>query len=317
MSRSRTAAFTLIELLVVISIIAMLVAILLPTLHAARERARAIICASQLRQHTLAGVGVYTATYKDMLVPLAGLYPTARGNSFSAYGPGTVVDGIDVSSTILSFRSDIPAAVGGYYSVLHQELLYPDRSIPATLAEDDRQLAPTMFCPSDEGFNNRTNPWGGTGWRFASYQLNSYISFSTVGPTDPQSLTCTRMDRTRNPSNKVFMSEVHYQQQLSVKALGCSPRRIPHGAGGWSNAPMIPYPLDQGYGFVSRPRHMNGFNVGFIDGSVRFISGMPGNTLIFTNVGDIDPAWRTWYRPDTATSEAQAEEQRLFNVYVR
>jgi prepilin-type N-terminal cleavage/methylation domain-containing protein len=68
MSKREKGGFTLVELLVVISIIALLVAVLLPSLAAARESARIVQCNSQLR-----GVWVATNMYgNDMRF----FYPT-------------------------------------------------------------------------------------------------------------------------------------------------------------------------------------------------------------------------------------------------
>jgi prepilin-type N-terminal cleavage/methylation domain-containing protein len=63
--------FTLIELLVVVSIIAILAAMLLPALSAARERGRQAVCLSNLKQ-----VGIcfqlYGDDYDEALIPLNG-----------------------------------------------------------------------------------------------------------------------------------------------------------------------------------------------------------------------------------------------------
>jgi len=61
-------AFTLIELLVVISIIALLLAILVPSLGKARERARQIVCTNHLKTLCTAGT-IYAACYDGFYVP--------------------------------------------------------------------------------------------------------------------------------------------------------------------------------------------------------------------------------------------------------
>lgn len=64
---SKREGFTLIELLVVISIIALLMAILMPALSKVKEQAKAAICLSNLHQHGLAWK-MYTDEYKQILV---------------------------------------------------------------------------------------------------------------------------------------------------------------------------------------------------------------------------------------------------------
>jgi prepilin-type N-terminal cleavage/methylation domain-containing protein len=61
--------FTLIELLVVVSIIAMLIAIMLPSMRNAREAARRAVCASNEHQFGLA-LTVYAADNKNYFLPM-------------------------------------------------------------------------------------------------------------------------------------------------------------------------------------------------------------------------------------------------------
>lgn len=60
--------FTLIELLVVISIIALLIGILLPSLSAARQAANSVTCLSRLRQIGQ-GLNIYAIDFKQSLPP--------------------------------------------------------------------------------------------------------------------------------------------------------------------------------------------------------------------------------------------------------
>ncbi|MCL2701183.1 MAG: type II secretion system GspH family protein [Phycisphaerae bacterium] len=65
---SRQRAFTLIELLVVIAIIALLVSILMPSLHKAKRMGNSVACASNLRTITMA-ILTYASDNNDYAVP--------------------------------------------------------------------------------------------------------------------------------------------------------------------------------------------------------------------------------------------------------
>ena len=80
----RASGFTLIELLVVISIIALLIAILLPALGAARSSARQIQCASTQRQLGIA-IMAYAADQKQYLPPMQAYTENVTGSGLVEY----------------------------------------------------------------------------------------------------------------------------------------------------------------------------------------------------------------------------------------
>ncbi len=87
----RKLAFTLIELLVVIAIIGILAAMLLPTLAAAKARAKRISCLSNLKQFSLAIIN-YGTDNNDKLYPI----PLNNGGSGPAWPwdcPTVISDG--------------------------------------------------------------------------------------------------------------------------------------------------------------------------------------------------------------------------------
>lgn len=165
-SESRRPAFTLVELLVVLGIIALLISILMPTLNKARQQAKRVQCASNLRQ---CGVSLllYAQENNGWIVPVGDWDPNS--------GP------IDPNTG---------KPEGEYFSLGSNELqsgtpwlTWPavvfkmNKANPAVL--DPAAYAPDiMRCPQDVGVGiydpNRVNgTWGGH-----SYVINKHLAKS-------------------------------------------------------------------------------------------------------------------------------------------
>ncbi|WP_432799653.1 prepilin-type N-terminal cleavage/methylation domain-containing protein [Poriferisphaera sp. WC338] len=124
MTRTKHPAFTLIELLVVISIIALLIAILLPALSKARDAARTQLCTSNL--HNL-GIGV--AAY---CVESDGFFPSDENHTSIFLIAGSL--GNQTGHTSSTFGAD--------KRVLNQYIGTPRNCEPDT-------YMPLMHCPFD------------------------------------------------------------------------------------------------------------------------------------------------------------------------
>jgi prepilin-type N-terminal cleavage/methylation domain-containing protein/prepilin-type processing-associated H-X9-DG protein len=198
--RTVRSAFTLVELLVVIGIIAVLIAILLPTLNRARESARRVQCLSNMRQLSQALI-MFTAENNGWMPGQAGGSVQIRDDSkgtFNIVNASDTTAPENVSWDWIAWQREIDP-VKGYDStdknanlnITHSALAkYMGQKLvqAPTHAEQNRvaeRLESVFRCPSDvlearpkmdENIKDPSEPQ--TAYRY-SYSLNANVSTRT------------------------------------------------------------------------------------------------------------------------------------------
>ena len=184
---TRTQGFTLVELLVVLVIITLMVALLLPSLQSAREQARAIQCASNLRQLMLSTLR-YAADHDDYV------YSSASRSSISWSWSYVLA-----SNGYLDGRSydDFPASQAPHDT--------------AWRYKGDDAYPPLLYCPSDP-FETRFFSVGFGNWHQSTYAapIGTFGYGQQILPTDQWWYQYEgRYQQVSDIVDKVLFVEVH------------------------------------------------------------------------------------------------------------
>jgi prepilin-type N-terminal cleavage/methylation domain-containing protein len=258
------SAFTLVELLVVISIIALLMAILLPVLSAAKDQARLAECLTRIRQCDMIATGVYPAENNDFILPnigiLPGLAPLPGGVSYNILGSGT--------ATLTPYAGN---SFNASWADIMQSYLEPGNIRAASWFE----YASPLYCPADfrgmgSSSNTRVGWWGQSSFREFSWRSNYAV---TPIPANYE-VTMRRMTHVRRASATVYQAEVHYE---AVAWYGTAFLTV-EPAFGWGPNILSEFDTRQGpdnqgptFDWVSPRRHLNALSSSWLDGSVRAI----------------------------------------------
>ncbi len=219
-------AFTLVELLVVVSIIALLIAILLPSLKRARESAKRIKCTSNCRGIAQASMLYATEDKKEFTIP-NGIADAGYSTSFYGYygfggksgrGDGDVMG----APSVLTSEWAGPNFMGSTHRPLNK-LIYKGGTVGKvnlglageSWQQDSEQDLEMFRCPGDKGFSGmHMKGWKESGLSSYDHYGTSYVAsiylVSSSGvnqPVDSNSMYYRPLSQVPNPTNTIMYME--------------------------------------------------------------------------------------------------------------
>jgi prepilin-type N-terminal cleavage/methylation domain-containing protein/prepilin-type processing-associated H-X9-DG protein len=242
--------FTLIELLVVIAIIAILAAILFPVFARARENARRTSCQSNEKQIGL-GILQYAQDYDEHYV----MHLTTADGTFANY----------------------PSATDGWVLAIQPYV-------------KSFQL---FHCPSDPNSQQLADP---TADSFTSYALNYDIGFAKYDDFTGFVTIPSNESYILNPTTGILVSETSYnnnnvgKQHTSTAWAGQAGYYVPSGNAIRNSPAYFESDIVHGsYSTVSNvnTRHLDGMNLLFFDGHVKWYQGDSNPADRFSNIANM------------------------------
>jgi len=331
---TKRRGFTLIELLVVVTVITLLIALLLPATLAAREAARRAQCVNNLKQLGLAAMNYESA---DSVLPSGMLRAVSDEAPVLTWGMSTFV-------RILPFLDASPLYNSANFS---RQAITPANGTVASTGLSG------LFCPSDpyvtEGQPDDFNYGAPVGFGIVQRHTNyggcqGTWGLEVIDQSPNSAAQVANMNGTIFCCSSVRLADISDGTGTTILFAEASYGRVPGDRGGarrWNvgfpsdSMVSVYYPLNgavKGVPFLDDNQvkwasavgsfHPGGANVGFCDGSVRFVNDSIQSVPFDPKSGDVpafrlDPVSGTYsIAPGTQLGVWQKLATRSFNEIV-